>query len=388
MQEPMMKRRITASAGTTERADCHITVQEAEQPSLTISSKVQVTYGAALRREVMTALTALGAQDLAVSVDDQGALPYTVVARVEAAVRRLRPTPTASLAVAQVAPNQAHDRTGLLRTRLYLPGNIPKFIINAGLHKPDAIILDLEDAVAPSEKEAARILVHHALAAVDFGKALRTVRVNSLPLGLEDVRLLAAAGVDAFILPKIEQMDEVVTVAAMLDGLGVPETRLIPIIESARGVLNAPLIAAAPRVLALAIGLEDYTADIGAQRSSAGRESEWACSMIVNAARAAGVLPLASVYANVDDAVGLQAYTQHMKSLGFEGIGCIHPRQIGLVHQAFAPTAQDVAHAEQVVAAYEAALAAGQGVFALNGKMIDAPVVARARKVLAWQTSS
>lgn len=384
----MMKRRITASAGTTERADCHITVQEAEQPSLTISSKVQVTYGAALRREVMTALTALGAQDLAVSVDDQGALPYTVAARVEAAVRRLRPTTMASLAVAQVAPNQAHDRTGLLRTRLYLPGNTPKFIINAGLHKPDAIILDLEDAVAPSEKEAARILVHHALAAVDFGKALRTVRVNSLPLGLEDVRLLAAAGVDAFILPKIEQMDEVVTVAAMLDGLGVPETRLIPIIESARGVLNAPLIAAAPRVLALAIGLEDYTADIGAQRSAAGRESEWACSMIVNAARAAGVLPLASVYANVDDAVGLQAYTQHMKSLGFEGIGCIHPRQIGLVHQAFAPTAQAVAHAEQVVAAYEAALAAGQGVFALNGKMIDAPVVARARKVLAWQTSS
>lgn len=384
----MMKRRITASAGTTERADCHITVQEAERPSLTISSKVQVTYGAALRREVMTALTALGAQDLAVSVDDQGALPYTVAARVEAAVRRLRPTTMASLAVAQVAPNQAHRRTGLLRTRLYLPGNTPKFIINAGLHKPDAIILDLEDAVAPSEKEAARILVHHALAAVDFGKALRTVRVNSLPLGLEDVRLLAAAGVDAFILPKIEQMDEVVTVAAMLDGLGVPETRLIPIIESARGVLNAPLIAAAPRVLALAIGLEDYTADIGAQRSAAGRESEWACSMIVNAARAAGVLPLASVYANVDDAVGLQAYTQHMKSLGFEGIGCIHPRQIGLVHQAFAPTAQDVAHAEQVVAAYEAALAAGQGVFALNGKMIDAPVVARARKVLAWQTSS
>lgn len=388
MQEPMMKRRITASAGTTERADCHITVQEAEQPSLTISSKVQVTYGAALRREVMTALTALGAQDLAVSVDDQGALPYTVLARVEAAVRRLRPTTTASLAVAQVAPNQAHGRAGLLRTRLYLPGNTPKFIINAGLHKPDAIILDLEDAVAPSEKEAARILVRHALAAVDFGKALRTVRVNSLPLGLEDVRLLATAGVDAFILPKIEQMDEVVTVAAMLDGLGMPETRLIPIIESARGVLNAPLIAAAPRVLALAIGLEDYTADIGAQRSAAGRESEWACSMIVNAARAAGMLPLASVYANVDDAAGLQAYTQHMKSLGFEGIGCIHPRQIGLVHQAFAPTAQDVAHAEQVVAAYEAALAAGQGVFALNGKMIDAPVVARARKVLAWQTSS
>lgn len=384
----MMKRRITASAGTTERADCHITVQEAEQPSLTISSKVQVTYGAALRREVMTALTALGAQDLAVAVDDQGALPYTVVARVEAAVRRLRPTTMASLAVAQFAPNQAHGRAGLLRTRLYLPGNTPKFIINAGLHKPDAIILDLEDAVAPSEKEAARILVRHALAAVDFGKALRTVRVNSLPLGLEDVRLLAAAGVDAFILPKIEQMDEVVTVAAMLDGLGVPETRLIPIIESARGVLNAPFIAAAPRVLALAIGLEDYTADIGAQRSAAGRESEWACSMIVNAARAAGVLPLASVYANVDDAAGLQAYTQHMKSLGFEGIGCIHPRQIGLVHQAFAPTAQAVAQAEQVVAAYEAALAAGQGVFALNGKMIDAPVVARARKVLAWQTSS
>jgi len=388
MQEPMMKRRITASAGTTERADCHITVQEAEQPSLTISSKVQVTYGATLRHEVTTALAALEAQDLAVWVDDQGALPYTVLARVEAAVRRLRPTTMASLAVAQVAPNQAHRRTGLLRTRLYLPGNTPKFIINAGLHKPDAIILDLEDAVAPSEKEAARILVHHALAAVDFGKALRTVRVNSLPLGLEDVRLLATAGVDAFILPKIEQMDEVVTVAALLDGLGVPETRLIPIIESARGVLNAPLIAAAPRVLALTIGLEDYTADIGAQRSAAGRESEWACSMIVNAARAAGVLPLASVYANVDDAAGLQAYTQHMKSLGFEGIGCIHPRQIEGVHRALMPTAQAVAHAEQVVVAYEAALAAGQGVVALNGKMIDAPVVARARKVLAWQISS
>jgi citrate lyase subunit beta/citryl-CoA lyase len=372
--------------GADVRSDCRVTVWRTSDgpPTIEIRSKVAALYGDSIHELACATLKMLGAADLSLSLDDSGALPYVLQARVEAAVRRLRPD-TADVAAPDINPvAHAGVRPRLRRSRLYLPGNTPKFFINAGLHRPDAIILDLEDSVLPSEKDAARVLVRNALRAVDFYGAEKMVRVNALPDGLDDMRALIGHGVHTFLVPKVEQAETIRLAADVLDQLDGTQIELIPIVESARGVLNAYAIASAsPRVTALAIGLEDYTADIGAQRSAAGRESLWAQSQIVNAARAARVQPLASVYSTIDDEAGLRAWLIEARGLGFVGAGCLHPQQIRVVHAAFAPSLAEIEQARRIVQAFERAQADNLGVVALDGRMVDAPVVARARQVLS-----
>jgi citrate lyase subunit beta / citryl-CoA lyase len=378
----------TASAGyhgADVRSDCRVMVWHATDgpPTIEIRSKVEVLYGDSIRELTRATLKMLDAADLSLSLDDSGALPYVLQARIEAAVRRLKPD-TVGTALSDINPaRQAAARPGLRRSRLYLPGNTPKFFINAGLHRPDAIILDLEDSVPPSERDAARLLVRNALRSVDFYSAEKMVRVNAPPNGLDDVRALMEHGVDTFLLPKVEDAEAVRVAADLLDQLDRPEIALIPIVESARGVLNACAIASAsPRVVALAIGLEDYTADIGVQRTSTGRESLWAQSQIVNAARAARVQPLASVYSAIDDEAGLREWLIETRGLGFSGAGCLHPRQIRVIHAAFAPSPAEIEQARRIVQAFEGAQADHIGVVAVDGRMVDAPVVARARRIL------
>ncbi|MEW5720273.1 MAG: aldolase/citrate lyase family protein, partial [Chloroflexota bacterium] len=347
----------SASAGTRgadTRSDCWVRVEETRAPTIEIKSKVAALYGDSIRATIVATLAALDVSDLAVTIDDGGALPYTLMARVEAAVKRLRPdNPRVCLPDINPATQSATTRERLRRTRLYLPGNTPKFFVNAGLHQPDAIILDLEDSVAPDEKDAAQILARNALRAVNFYGAEKMVRVNQLPRGLDDARALIPHGVHTFLIPKVESADEVRAVDAALEigSVQPPISKLqspflIPIIESARGVLRAFEIASAsPRVVALAIGLEDYAKDIGAERTAEGRESLWARSQIVNAARAAGVTPLGSVFSDVADEVGLRAFVRDARALGFEGIGCLHPRQVQIAHAAFAPTPDEIERA-------------------------------------------
>jgi citrate lyase subunit beta/citryl-CoA lyase len=373
------------AAGPNIRSDCRATVRtsDSDTPAVTLKSRVAALYGESIHALARDTLAALGASDLVLELEDSGALPYVLMARIEAAVRRLRPD-MASMALpearyaAQVAP-----RPRLRRSRLYLPGNTPKFFINAGLHRPDAIILDLEDSVPPAEKDAARFLVRNTLRAVDFYGAEKIVRVNAASAGLNEIRMLATQGVHTFLLPKVEDAETVRAAALALDGLDGTDIELIPIVESARGVLNSYAIAgASPRVTALAIGLEDYTADIGARRTAGGRESLWARSQVVNAARAAGVQPLASVYSAIDDEDGLRAWLAEARGLGFAGAGCLHPRQVRVVHQVFAPAPSEVMEARRIVDAFGEAQAAGLGVVAVDGAMVDAPVVERARLVL------
>jgi citrate lyase subunit beta/citryl-CoA lyase len=379
---------ITASAGyhgANVRSDCYVTAWRAADgpPTIEVRSKVAVLYGNAIRKLASSTLQLLGATDLSLSLDDSGALPYVLQARIEAAVRRLRPG-TGRAALSSMNPAaQAATRPRLRRSRLYLPGNTPKFFINAGLHRPDAMILDLEDSVPPAEKDAARLLVRNALRTVDFYGAEKMVRINLPPEGLAEIELLSQHGIHIFLLPKVEDAESVRAASNLLDQLEQPEIALIPIVESARGVLNAfPIATASPRVVALAIGLEDYTADIGAQRTQNGRESVWAQSQIVNAARAAGVQPLASVYSAVDDEAGLQEWLSEARGLGFSGAGCLHPRQIRAIHAAFAPSPAEIEQAQRIVQAFERAQAEQLGVVAVDGRMVDAPVVARARRVL------
>ncbi len=244
------------------------------------------------------------------------------------------------------------------------------------------MILDLEDSVPPSrERRRACAGAQRAARGRLLWRRADGTHQRAATGARRDSRA-GAAGVDAFLLPKVEQAETIQDAAALLDRLGANSIGLIPIVESARGVLSAYAIASAsPRVVALAIGLEDYTADIGAQRSAADRESLWAQSQVLNAARAADVQPLASVYSAIDDERGLSAWVEEMRGLGFEGAGCLHPRQVRIVHASLAPSPAEAAQARRIVDAFEAAQAAGLGALALDGKMIDAPVVARARRV-------
>jgi citrate lyase subunit beta/citryl-CoA lyase len=274
------------------------------------------------------------------------------------------------------------------RSRLYLPGNEARFFLNAGLHKPDGVILDLEDSVTPSEKDSAAVLVRNALRTVNFYGSERMVRINQGDLGLKDLEWIIPHNVHLVLIPKVERPEQVVAVDEEIQRLLKKyniETPvyLMPIIESAMGGIEAYKIASAsPNNVALALGLEDYTADIGTQRTLEGKESFWLRSVIVNAGRAAGLQPIDTVFSDVADMEGLKASVMEAKALGFDGKGCIHPRQIPVIHQAFAPEAKEIEKAQKIVLAFEKAEKEGLGVVSLGSKMIDPPVVKRALRTV------
>jgi len=383
--------------GDKVRSDCWISVEPRAEGgvSVDLSSKVESMYGRSIREMVEAGLRSLGVEHATVVVEDAGALPFVLAARLEAAVKRALPDTRA-----EFLPDMAEwatygtTRDRFRRSRLYLPGNEPKFMVNAGLHGPDGIILDLEDSVAPTEKDAARILVRNALCAVDFCGAERMVRINQLPAGLADLDAVVPHNVHVVLIPKCESADEVRLVDERINkvladrGIDSP-VFLMPIIESALGCFRAYEIASASQnVVALTIGLEDYTADIGAERTNKGRESFWARSVVVNAARAAGVQPIDTVFSDVSDMEGLLASVLEAKSLGFDGKGCIHPRQIEVIHRGFTPRGAEIEKAKRIVLAFEKAQAAGLGVVSLGSKMIDPPVVKRAQRTVELAVAS
>jgi citrate lyase subunit beta/citryl-CoA lyase len=316
-------------------------------------------------------------------------LPFVIQARVEAAALRAGAGQGRDVRAERTAPaGEASPKDRLRRSRLYLPGNEPKFMLNAGLHRPDGIILDLEDSVHPSEKDAARLLVRNALRHVDFGAAEKMVRINQLPLGLKDLEAIAPERPDMILIPKVETAQQilevyqaVVQIAARSGGAGT--IWLMPILESAAGIEHAFDIArATERVAALTIGLEDYTADLGVVKTREGSETLYARSRVVNAARAAGVQAIDSVYGDVADLEGLRSWALRSRAMGFEGMGCVHPRQIAVIHDAFAPSPDEIKKALRIEAAFRDAQERGLGVVSLGSKMIDPPVVERARKLV------
>lgn len=378
-------------AGGDIRSDLHVAF---EAPScggieIDLRSRVEAYYGRNIREQIMDTVRRLDVHDARLTITDEGALPFVIAARVEAAVRRaglgegLKVLPES----VSLPPPSARDR--LRRSRLYLPGNEPKYFINAGLHAPDAVILDLEDSVHFAEKDAARILVRNALASVDFGAAERMVRINQLPLGLTDLEAVVPQSPDLVLIPKVETPRQVSDVVAAIDSIaeaggGTRPVWVMPILESAVGIENAFAIASASdRVVALTIGLEDYTADLGVAKTPSGAESLYARMRVANAAHAAHVQAIDSVYGDVADSEGLGRWGEASRAMGFEGMGCIHPVQIEVIHRAFAPTSWELERALKIVTAFDDAQARGLGVVSLGSKMIDAPVVQRALKLVA-----
>jgi citrate lyase subunit beta/citryl-CoA lyase len=373
------------------RSDCFVEVEPKTRGGVTLDleSKVISLYGDSIRGELAEACAALGLAHAAFRIIDKGAVPYVIGARIEAAIRRALPGTVKEYLPPRAAREKVSRLRGRLRrTRLYLPGNEPRFFSNAGLHAPDGVVLDLEDSVAPGEKDAARLVVRNALRSADFYGAERMVRINQGRPGLEDLRAVIPQDPDVVVIPKCEDPDEVRAIGSEIGRMEkghsiAPGILLLPIIESALGVVNAYAIASAsPRICALAIGLEDYSADIGVERTAEGLESLFARMTIVNAAKAAGVQALDSVFSDVDDAGALRRAAIRARSLGFDGMGCIHPRQIEVIHAAFAPSAEEIRKAEQVVRAAREAQKRGSGVVALGSKMVDAPVVMRAERIL------
>lgn len=372
-------------------SDCWVRLEIKERGGLKIEirSKVKSMYGEAISKTAEDMMNFFKIENASLFIEDGGSLPFVLTARIEAAVRQCFPQKKEEY-LAPVAPQNVYqvERDRFRRSRLYIPGDQPRLIINAGLYKPDGIILDLEDSVALPEKESARLMVRNALREVDFMGAERMVRINQIPMGIEDLASIVPHGVHTILIPKCEDAETVKKVDDSIEKLRNKhkmknEIYLMPIIESALGALNAYQIAlASPHTVALTIGLEDFTADIGAERTVEGQESFLARQQVVLAARAAGIQPIDSVFSDVGDEEGLKKSVLEAKSLGFEGKGCIHPSQIKIVHQGFAPNDQEIAKAKKINLAIEEARKKGSGVVSLGSKMIDPPVVKRAERIL------
>ena len=392
----MVKWAACGNSGDDVRSDCYINIELTDSGGILIElvSKVSRLYGDDIIRQAERILAHFGIENAVVEITDSGALPFVIAARMEAAIHRLIVSTVEWLPEMTPANSVSTARDKRRFSRLYLPGNTPKLMLNAGLHRPDGLILDIEDAVAPEKKHEARYLVRNALRALDFQGAERMVRINQVPMGLADLDFVIPHGVNLILLPKCESADQVQQVNDRIDEIRSAysistDIWLMPIIESALGVLRAFEIAsAATNVVALAIGLEDYTADLGTRRTTEGRESFFARSMVVNACRAAGIQPIDSVFSDVSDMEALRRNVLESKALGFDGMGCIHPRQVAVIHDAFAPEPAETDRAKKIVRAYEEALAKGQGVVALGSKMIDAPVVRRAQRTISVAISA
>jgi citrate lyase subunit beta/citryl-CoA lyase len=379
----------TGNKGKTVRSDCFVTLTLKESGGLEIQleSKVDVMYGNANRKLAREILDYFGIQNAFLKIEDSGALPLVLSARIEAAIKKAVSSPKEFLPdlLPQNQYTTTKDRNRI--SRLYLPGNTPSLMINAGIHRPDGIILDLEDAVAPDKKDEARYLVRNALRAIDFYGAERMVRINQGERGLKDLEWVIQHNVNLILVPKCEWYDQIVNVNKKIDAIRKKTKQknpvwIMPIIESALGVIHAYDISTADNVVAMAIGLEDYTADLGTFRTKEGTESFFARSMVMNAARASGIQPIDSVFSDVGDMEGLRQNVLMSKALGFDGMGCIHPRQIRVIHENFAPTKDETEKAMKIVDAFHKASEQGLGVVLLGTKMIDAPVVKRAMNTL------
>ena len=377
--------------GKDVRSDLHVAVEPRDGGGVEVGleSRVAPYYGEAILAQARQVLENLGVKNARVSMHDEGALPYVIAARIETAVRRAGLANTNKALPEKIALPSPSAKDRLRRSRLYLPGTEPKYAINASLHGPDAIILDLEDSVHPSEKDAARILTRNTLRAVSFGDCERMVRINQLPLGLEDLAEIIPEAPDLILIPKVEHPGQVTQVDNMIGELKVRHQInraiwIMPILESGQGIENAAAIAGASEsVVAVTIGLEDYTADLGVVKTAEGKESLYARTRLVNAARAAGIQAIDSVYGDVGDMDGLKRWGENSRALGFEGMGCIHPAQIPVIHAAFAPSPAEIEKAQKIVGAFEEAQQRGVVVVSLGSKMIDPPVVQRALKLMA-----
>lgn len=279
---------------------------------------------------------------------------------------------------------------------MFVPGNNPGMMADAHIYGPDSIMLDLEDSVTMAEKDTARLLVYNALKSIDYGDTEMVVRINPLntPYGKKDIEAVVKAGVHVIRMPKTETAEEVVEVEREIERVEkeigcLGSTQIMAAIESTLGVVNAYAIAtASKRMMGIALGAEDYSANLKTQRTPGGEELRLARETIVVAARAAGIDALDTVYSNLNDMETFRKEVEFIKTLGFDGKSIINPRQIEVVNEVFAPSEKAIEKARTIIAAIKEAEKKGSGVIAVNGKMVDRPVVIRAQRTIELALAS
>ncbi|MGL4402261.1 MAG: aldolase/citrate lyase family protein [Fusobacteriaceae bacterium] len=283
----------------------------------------------------------------------------------------------------------------LRRSMLFVPGNNPAIIKDVHIYKPDSVMFDLEDAIAITEKDSARFLVFNMLQ--KFKELYKregietVVRINALDteFGIKDLEFMVRAGVEVIRIPKTEKAADVHEVEGHIEriekeaGIPVGRTKIMVAIESPLGALNALEIArSSSRLVGMAIGGEDYVTNLKTNRSASGIEMLMGRSMIVMAARAAGISAMDSVYSDVNNDEGFTAEAEMIRQMGFDGKSLIHPRQIELIHNVYTPTEKDIKKSMKIISATAEAMAEGRGVFTVDGKMVDKPIIERAEHVL------
>lgn len=279
----------------------------------------------------------------------------------------------------------------LRRTMMYVPGNNAGMIKDAQIYGADSLMFDLEDSVSLNEKDSARFLVYNALKNIDYEGVETVVRINGLdtPFGKEDLEAIVRAQPDVIRLPKTETAQDIIDVENLVaqieekSGIPVGKTKLMAAVETALGVLNSVEIAkASKRLIGIALGAEDFVTDMRTTRSPEGIELLAARSQVLLAARAAGIYALDTVYSDVNNEEGFANEVKLIKQLGFDGKSVINPRQIQPVHDIYAPSEKEIKKALRVIAASKEAEKKGSGVVSLDGKMIDKPIIERARRAL------
>jgi citrate lyase beta subunit len=278
------------------------------------------------------------------------------------------------------------------RALLYMPGDDMHKIRKATTLGVDCVCLDMEDGVAQNRKADARATIVQALGSLNFGSSERLARINPVGSGLEEDDLMAVlpSSPDGIVVPKVEQADQVRWVCAQIEkaeGLSKPEREsmgVIVIIETARAIVNLAQIASAhPRMKALIFGAEDFAGDMGAVRTSEAWEVFYARSAVVTHAAAFDLQAIDMVYVDFNDIEGLRKEARRAVQMGFAGKQVIHPNQVVPVQLAFTPSDEEIRYAERIMAAFAEHQQAGRGAFALDGKMIDAPILKTAQRVLA-----
>ena len=278
----------------------------------------------------------------------------------------------------------------LRRTMLFMPGNNPGMLQNAGILGADSIILDLEDAVSLTEKDSARILVREAIKNVDYSNVELVVRVNPITteFALKDIDVIARVKPDALMIPKATQeelkaIDKLLMNIESEEGFPAKSIKLIPIVETAYGLQNVySIIKSCDRIVAVLLGGEDLTSDLGIKRTKEGEEIFYARNQVAIACRTMKVDSIDTPFTDTSDFVGLEVDTKKAKSLGLTGKAAISPKHIETIHSVYAPTGDEIKHAKRVLRAMEQAESEGKGVFSLDGKMVDAPVINRAKNTV------
>ncbi len=383
-----MELKYEAVCGSGERSDALVRVRPAEALAIRISSKTGPMYEERIREVAEEVLQGLGITRAEVEICEQGAYDHVIRARLLGALFRAGDGGEAFRRPAPIAVERRGSPRGRLRrSRLYVPGNNARALAFVDTFGSDCVVLDLEDSVPPAEKDAARFLVREVLSTLDFGDKEVWVRINPLLRGgREDLGMVLLGRPHGICLPKAESPVEVAELAGLLYELegryGIPwMVWIMPIIESPRGAFAAPEIAkASERVVCLAFGAEDYSAEVGCDRSW--EALLWARSQVVAAAATAGIQASDAVFPDIEDEDGLYREARRAKELGFDGKGAIHPLQIEMIHRALAPTPEEVEWAKGVVSAAEEAEEKGMGAVAYRGKMVDRPVLLRAKRVL------